>query len=174
MVVVVEVVDVLVELGVFAGAGVVEPVVGTVNGGEPVVSVDAAPPPPQPAAPTARAAPVVTVASRRTALAERIRRMPGRSTSSLRLVAERFHPPATVRTVVEVLLRELIAVVAEPEVLDGPRKLRCRRRQRQELRDRLELLAGFTVDVFEPRLGLEDHFPARGGGPHPVFLEQPH
>ena len=67
VVVVVEVVDVLVELGVFAGAGVVEPVVGTVNGGEPVVSVDAVPPPPQPAAPTARAAPVVTVASRRTA-----------------------------------------------------------------------------------------------------------
>ncbi len=77
VVVVVEVVPVVLDVVVVAGAGVDEPVVGTVNGGAPVVSVDAAPPPPHPAVPTINAAPVVTVASRRTAPAERIRRMPG-------------------------------------------------------------------------------------------------
>ena len=61
---------------------------------------------------------------------------------------QRRQTPAAVRAVVDVLGRELAqGAAAQAEVLDGPRQVAGRRRQRQDLADDLELLAGLAVDV---------------------------
>jgi hypothetical protein len=124
---------------VFVPVEVVPPVVaaervGTVRGGAPEVSVDAEPPP-HAETPIDRAQPAASVAA---------------VLNSFRVIAsgaERLHPPATVGAVVEVLLGELIAPVAEAQVLDRPRELRRRRRERQQHRHHLELLACLAIDV---------------------------
>jgi hypothetical protein len=76
------------------------PVAGTVSGGAPEVSEDVAEPPPQAAMPLARDSRIVSEASRFVSEAKP-------------LGAERLHASAAVRTVVEVLLSELITPVAE-------------------------------------------------------------
>jgi hypothetical protein len=104
------------------------PPVGTVSCGAPAVSVVPEPPPPHAASPTERANPATS-----TAISETIRRIGGEPA----LRAERFHAPATVRAVVEILLGELFTPVAETEILDGPRQLGCGRGQRQQLSNHL-------------------------------------
>src|SRR2546421_11602263 len=71
-------------------------------------------------------------------------------------LTERSHTSAAMRTVVQVLLRELIAPVAETEILDRPRKLGSSGGQRQELCDNLKPLATLAVDIGRPGLGLDN------------------
>ncbi len=132
---------------------------GTVSVGAPEVLV-AADPPPQAARAIETTRPATS--SRKLATAPR---------SS---IAERAHPPSAVWTIVEVLLRELIAPVAEAEVLYRPGQLRHRRRQGQQLSDDLEWLTRVTVYVLDTRLGLDHHLSAAGGGPHAVSLTDSH
>src|ERR1700759_971226 len=87
---------------------------------------------------------------------------------------ERLHAPAAHRTVVEVLLGELIAPVAEPEVLDLPGQLGGGGGERQELRDPLQLLAGLAVQIDLVRSGLDDLLAAGRWRAHAVLLVQPH
>jgi hypothetical protein len=110
---VVEVVDV-VEL-VDAGGWDATVAVGTVSAGAPAVSVAGELPPPHPARPAHSASPASAPAIRPITSAPTTTRR--RSTSSTSDV-ERFHPPSAVRAVVQVLLAELIAPIAEAEVLD--------------------------------------------------------
>jgi hypothetical protein len=150
-------------------AGAAEMVaVGTVSGGVPEVSVAADPLPhaataAETAAPAARALrmrdPRMTAERRRT-----------RGTSDLEWV----HPPAAMRTVVEVLLAVLVAPVAEAKVLDRPRQLRGRRREGQELTDDLEWLAGLAVNVDLPGSGFDHYLTTGGWRPEPVPLTRPH
>jgi len=162
---VVEVVDVAV-VGTFALA---EAPVGTVSGGAPEVSVELAPPLPQAATPVARAKPAARVANVR----ERESVEP-RNNKEPTSVAERVHPPRAMWTVVQVLLGELVAPVAEPQVVDRPRELGDSRRGRQQVSHHLERLARLTVYVRDARFGLDDHFPTGGGRPHAVLLADPH
>ncbi len=117
---VVAVVVVVVELvwvGVEGSEALAAPVVGTVKGGAPEVS-----------------APVV---GRATAAGDEPEggKNAGKQRSECcdrtahggrtrgRLGAERLHTPATVRAVVQVLLAQLVAPIAEAQVLDRPRQL---------------------------------------------------
>jgi len=163
VVLVVDVLDVPVDAGTVIGA------VGTVSGGEPDVSV-AAEPLPQAAMPAATAAPAASAVSVRVA-----RRVAGRrgiiDTSDF---FERFHPPAAVRAIVEILLAMLVAPVAEPKVLDRPRQLGRGWRQRQQLPDDLHRLAGLPIDVRPPGLGIDHDLTTSGWRPHPVLLARPH
>src|SRR5580765_7432729 len=81
-----------------------------------------------------------------------------------KLGRERRHATAARRAVVEVLLRELVAPGAEAQVLDRPGQPRCRGRERKELAQHLELLAGLAVAVDGVGLGFdEDLAPGRRG-----------
>ena len=140
--------------------------VGTVSGGAPVVSAEFDVPPQaaRPSASTSPAASAATNATSRDLL----------SVTATRSAAERLHSPTAVRAVVQVLLGELVAPVAESQVLHRPRQLRRRGRERQQHGDRLERLARFTVLVDATRLRLDDHLAPGGRGPHPVLLPEPH
>ena len=63
---------------------------------------------------------------------------------------------------------------AEAEVLDRPRQLRVRGRERQHLADDLELLAGVAVEVDLLGLGLDDDLAARRGVAQAVALSGAH
>ena len=152
---------------VVAGATVIV-AVGTVSGGVPEVSV-AADPPPHAATAAEMAAPAASALSTRAPRTTAERR--GTSgTSDL----EWIHPPAAMRTVVEVLLAVLIAPVAEAEVLDGPRQLGRGRREGQELPDDLERLPGLAVNVHPPGVGFDHDLTTRGWRPKTVPLTRPH
>ena len=145
-------------------AALAEAPVGTVSWGAPTVS-DVAEPDPQAARVRAAAMPTTNADRVGSGLVMAFGTASG---------AERFHAPAADRAVVEVLLAELIAPVAEPQVLDSPGQLGRGGGQRKQLGYDLELLAGLAIDVRPVRLGLDDHFPARRGRPHPVLLARPH
>ena len=152
---------------VVAGAALMV-AVGTVSGGVPDVSV-AAEPLPHAATAAATAAPAASAATMRElrTTAER----PGTSgTSDL----EWIHPPAAMRTVVEVLLAVLVAPVAEAQVLNGPRQLGRGRREGQKLTDDLERLPGLAVDVGPPGVGFDHDLTTRGWRPKTVPLTRPH
>lgn len=93
---------VVVEVVVVEAAAALD--VGTVSCGAPEVSLAADPPPPHAARLPARARPEPRQASVRGT--RELRRM-------RRLGPERRHPPGAVRAVVEILLRQLVAPVAE-------------------------------------------------------------
>src|SRR3954452_24185390 len=80
------------------------------------------------------------------------------------------HAAAAGGAVVEVLLGELVAPVAEPEVLDGPGQLALGRLERQDDARDLELLAGLAVAVDTVRLGLDDDLAAGRGCRHAITL----
>ena len=67
-------------------------------------------------------------------------------------------------------LRELVAPVAEAQVLDGPRQLGLRRRERQDLADDLQRLARLAVDIDATGLGLDDDLAIARGCAHAVPL----
>src|SRR5204863_9838144 len=89
-------------------------------------------------------------------------------------VAEGGEAAPAVRAVVHVPGRELLErAAAEPQVLDRPRQVAVRRRQRQHLAHHVELLAGLAVDVDGPRLDLADQLAVRTG-PQAVPLALAH
>ena len=88
------------------------PPVGTVNVGEPVVLVPPDPELPQADTPPARPAPRARAA---TILVTRTR-----AVIDLTSGRERFHAPAAMRAVVQVLLRQLVAPVAEAQIVNRP------------------------------------------------------
>jgi len=110
----VEVVAVVGVVEALALAGVVDPPAGTVSAGAPTVSVAAVElPPPHADSPSESDAPAASAM-----LAAVSRPRPNISNGS---GAERLHPPAAIRAVVQILLSELVAPVAEPKVLNRPR-----------------------------------------------------
>jgi hypothetical protein len=159
-----EVVEVVLVVELVAGA--TEPD-GTVNGGAPEVSVDPEPPP-QPAAPTASAA------AARIPIAVRGLRARWVICSAKGSGPERLHSPAAMWAVVEILLCQLVAPVAEAKVIDPPRKLRGGWREREQHPDHLERLARLAVGVHPSGLGLDHNFATGGGRAHPVLLARPH
>jgi hypothetical protein len=163
-VVLVVVVEVAV-VGVVDALATVE--VGTVSGGTAVVSAAGVPPPPHPDNAVASSTGVHNMAS---FLITAPLVPPPPEPSGLK----RLHPPAAVRAVVEVLLAELIAPVAEPQVLDRPRQLGGGGGEWQHFGHDLKLLAGFAIDVGVARIRFDDDLAARGRRPHAVFLARPH
>jgi hypothetical protein len=106
-----------------AAGGVAAPVVGTINLGAPVVLSDPGPLPPQAAiiSAAARAASVATDGRKPRLLMSCDNLPPGGSAERLR--SSWIHPLPAPGAVDQILLRELIAVVAEPQVLDRPGQL---------------------------------------------------
>jgi hypothetical protein len=154
---------------VVAGAALIV-CVGTVRGGAPDVSVVAVPPPH--AASVAHALTPATSAAMRPSglrLGTAERRVTTETSDF-----ERLHAPPAVRAVVEVLLAELVAPVAETKVLDGPGQLGRRRGEGQELGDDLERFAGVTIEIGLAGLGFDHDFPPGRWRSHPVLLTRPH
>jgi hypothetical protein len=87
---------------------------------------------------------------------------------------KRRHAAPAGRAVVEVTLRELVAPRAEAQVLDRPRQLRTRGRERQDQADDLELLARLAVGVDPVGLGLDDDLASRRWGAQAVPLSSGH
>jgi hypothetical protein len=141
--------------------------VGTVSVGAPAVFATVDPPPPQAETPTASPTPAERAARE---LVRRVRRID----TDGALDPEWVHATPAVRAIVQVLLGELVAPIAEAEILDRPRELRRRRGQRQQDGDGLQGLAGLPVHVNPVRLGLDYHLSARGGRPQPILLIRPH
>jgi hypothetical protein len=162
--VLVVVVDVVV-VGVVVAAAAVA--VGTVSGGAPEVSAAVEPPPPQAAS---AAETPMAAASNASFLINRAVPL----ICPLPSGTERFHTPAAVGAVVQVLRRKLVAPVAKPQVLDGPRQFRRGGREREQLAHDLELLSGLTVEIDAVRLGFDNDLAAGGGRPHAVLLARPH
>jgi hypothetical protein len=106
-----------------AAGGVAAPVVGTVNVGAPVVFSDPGPLLPQAAIPSAAtiATTIATDARKRRLLMSCGNLPPGGSAERLR--SSWIHPLPAPGAVEQILLRELITVVAEPQVLDRPGQL---------------------------------------------------
>jgi hypothetical protein len=106
-----------------AAGGVAAPVVGTVRVGAPVVLSDPGPLLPHAAIAkaVARATSVATDARKLRLLMSCDNLPPGGSAERLR--SSRIHPLPAPGAVEQILLRELIAVVAEPQVLDRPGQL---------------------------------------------------
>ncbi len=96
------------------------------------------------------------------------------SQRSARPRSQRLHAPAAGGTVVEVLLRELVAPVAEAQVLHGPGQTRGRRGERQDLADDLQLVAAFAVAIDLAGLGLEHDLAPAGGVSQAVALTGAH
>jgi hypothetical protein len=111
----VEVVEVVEVVELVAAAGCEATVaVGTVSGGAPEVSV-AGEPPPHAAIPTIMVRPAASPATRLSST----RRRGTAATSDV----ERLHAPRAMGAVVEILLAQLVAPVAEAQVLDRPGQL---------------------------------------------------
>jgi hypothetical protein len=87
---------------------------------------------------------------------------------------ERTHATPAGRAVVEVALRELLAPRAEAKVLDRPGKLRSRRREREQIADHLEGLAGVAVGVDPLGIGLDDHLAAGRGDAQAIAVVVAH
>jgi hypothetical protein len=117
------VVVVVVVLDLAAAGGVAAPVVGTVSVGAPAVLSDPGPLPPQAAitSAAAKAARLATDVRKRRLLMKCGNLPPGGSAERLR--GSWIHPLPAPGAVEQILLRELIAVVAEPQVLDRPGQL---------------------------------------------------
>jgi hypothetical protein len=141
--------------------------VGTVRVGAPAVLAVVELPPPQAETPMATAAPAQRAASE---LVKRARREVTARTSG----PERVHPAPAVRAIVQILLSELVAPIAEAQVLDCPGELGGGRRQGQEYGHGLERLTGLAVQIGAAGLGLDHHFASRGGRPQAVLLLEPH
>jgi pyruvate/2-oxoglutarate dehydrogenase complex dihydrolipoamide acyltransferase (E2) component len=92
----------------------------------------------------------------------------------MRSPSERTHATPAGRAVVEVALGELLAPRAEAKVLNGPRQLGLRRRERQHAADDLERLAGFGVGVDAVCLGLDDQLSAGRGRAQAVAVTSAH
>jgi hypothetical protein len=168
---VVVVVDDVVEL-VVALCGVAATVaVGTVRGGAPAVSV-AGPVPPHAATPAPSASPASRPPTSRPGRLTRFttRRSGTTETSDV----ERLHAPSAVGAIVQILLAELVAPVAEPQVLDRPGQLRRGGGEGKKLGDHLERLAGLAIHVHPTGLGLYHDLTPGGRRPHPVPLTRPH
>jgi hypothetical protein len=154
-VVLVEVVDVLVVVVPEDDeGGVAALVVGTVSVGT-ERDAGALEPPPQ-ALRTAAEATAATVARANRELRGMVGIGSLRCRPPVRLGGDRVELTAARGADGQILLRKLVAMRAEAKVLERPRQLRGRWRQRRQLRDYLELLARLGIDVMLPRLSLDD------------------
>jgi hypothetical protein len=88
--------------------------------------------------------------------------------------SERIHPTPACRAVVEVALGELLAPGAEAEGFDRPRKLRARRRERQQLADHLERLTALAIGVDPVGLGLDDQLATGRRGAQAIAVTVAH
>jgi hypothetical protein len=88
--------------------------------------------------------------------------------------SERTHATPAGGAVVEVALGELLAPGAEAQVLDRPRELRPRWRERQQLADHLERLTGLAVGVDAVGIGFDDHLAAARRGAQAVAVAVAH
>ena len=91
------------------------------------------------------------------------------------LIRSREAPSAAaVRAVVEILLGELVAPVAEAQVLDHPRQLGRRGGEREQLRRRPRSARRSRGRGSPAGLGLDDDLAAGGRRAHAVLLAGPH
>ena len=83
---------------------------------------------------------------------------------------ERSHAPATCRTVVQVLLGELVAPGTEAKVLDRPGQPRGGGGEGEHLPDDLQRIAGLAVEIDLSGLGLDHDLPPAGGVAQAIAL----